>query len=181
MDWGKRIKSLRVTHGLTQKELAWQLGVDTTTVSRWERNLVEPQPQIRRTIERDFELRFMSMDSLRSILDMQSNGGSIIDYQTKKFLYSNAPAKEAFLGLGLSQIEGMNERDVFLTMPGNEGNSSGVDSYSEIYEKLGGTYLHDGGVVQVTVTKFRSDQGEVLLARAERVVLGHDPYKIDGR
>lgn len=165
---------------MTQQILAEILGVDVTTVSRWERGLVEPEPGTKKALEKIMDLPYMPMEGLKNILDMQANGGSIIDCESGKFLYSNKTAKDAFAALGIPDIEGEHENTVFYAMPGNEGNTSGVRNYSEILDKLGGTYIHDGGVVQVTVKKFYSDPGEVLLARAERLVLGHNPYNLDG-
>ena len=41
---GERIKSARITRGLTQEELARILGVSVMTVSRWERDYHVPDP-----------------------------------------------------------------------------------------------------------------------------------------
>lgn len=48
---GLRIKAYRRKSGLIQAALAHQLGVDVTTVSRWERGLVEPEAGVRRRLE----------------------------------------------------------------------------------------------------------------------------------
>ena len=40
---GVRIRELRKDRGLSQVELADKLGVEQSTVSRWERNLVDPE------------------------------------------------------------------------------------------------------------------------------------------
>jgi len=51
MDWGKAIKQYRRNQGLIQGALAYELGVDVTTVSRWERGLVEPELGIRKRLQ----------------------------------------------------------------------------------------------------------------------------------
>lgn len=40
------LKSLRVSLGYTQKDLADKLGVNTVTVSQWERKKFKPTPSI---------------------------------------------------------------------------------------------------------------------------------------
>ncbi len=42
MDWARTIKTYRASRGIIQAELAYDLGVDVTTISRWERGIVEP-------------------------------------------------------------------------------------------------------------------------------------------
>ena len=48
---GNEIRKLRKRLGLTQQQLADKLGVDRTTVSRWERGEVEPSPMAERQLE----------------------------------------------------------------------------------------------------------------------------------
>lgn len=43
--WGQRIKECREARSLTQTQLADQLGVEQTTVSRWERGNAAPGPE----------------------------------------------------------------------------------------------------------------------------------------
>ena len=42
----KQIKRLRESHSMTQGELASHLGVDRTTISRWERGRSVPIPSL---------------------------------------------------------------------------------------------------------------------------------------
>ncbi|WP_417601661.1 helix-turn-helix domain-containing protein [Pararhodobacter oceanensis] len=51
-DWAIKIRTSRKAKGLTQGEYASLLGVDITTVSRWERGLVVPSPSVQRTLAR---------------------------------------------------------------------------------------------------------------------------------
>ena len=44
MDWSKSVKNYRIKRGLKQAALAEELGVDVTTVSRWERGITKPTP-----------------------------------------------------------------------------------------------------------------------------------------
>lgn len=46
------IKALRLALGLTQAELAHQLGVAIQTVNRWETGKYQPDPRSRRALER---------------------------------------------------------------------------------------------------------------------------------
>jgi len=48
--WPRLLLGLRARQGLTQTALAERLGVDQTTVSRWERGLDHPGPRRRRSI-----------------------------------------------------------------------------------------------------------------------------------
>jgi transcriptional regulator with XRE-family HTH domain len=41
LTFGERIKMYRKTHGLSQKKLARQLGVDPTTLARWEKDQIQ--------------------------------------------------------------------------------------------------------------------------------------------
>ena len=50
MKWNDEIRSLRRRRNLTQKEIAYYLHVDVTTVSRWERGTVEPSLGARRRL-----------------------------------------------------------------------------------------------------------------------------------
>lgn len=40
--FAENLKNLRISHGLTQKELAKLLAVDQRTVSAWEKKICEP-------------------------------------------------------------------------------------------------------------------------------------------
>lgn len=49
---GGRLRTARRSVGLTQKQLAEQLGVESVTVSRWERDVTTPSlPRLRRIAE----------------------------------------------------------------------------------------------------------------------------------
>jgi transcriptional regulator with XRE-family HTH domain len=48
--WGMLIRSLRVSQQLSQLQLAEVLGVDQTTISRWERGLSKPQYNLRKAL-----------------------------------------------------------------------------------------------------------------------------------
>jgi transcriptional regulator with XRE-family HTH domain len=48
--WSQALKAFRGRHGLSQAALGEQLGVDQTTVSRWERRLDQPGVRMRRRI-----------------------------------------------------------------------------------------------------------------------------------
>lgn len=50
LDWGRRIREYRGRSGMTQQALADDLGVDRTTISRWERGRDEPSLSFRRRL-----------------------------------------------------------------------------------------------------------------------------------
>jgi DNA-binding XRE family transcriptional regulator len=39
---GEEIKAYRLMHGLSRKKMAWRLGIDPTTVARWENGKAVP-------------------------------------------------------------------------------------------------------------------------------------------
>jgi transcriptional regulator with XRE-family HTH domain len=60
MHWANLIKALRAREGLTQAELAAQIGVDQTAVSRWERNGDQPSLRHRRALRQLYRRNFAS-------------------------------------------------------------------------------------------------------------------------
>jgi transcriptional regulator with XRE-family HTH domain len=51
--WAATVRQLRTALGdVTQADLAQRLGVEIESVSRWERAIVSPRPDLRREIER---------------------------------------------------------------------------------------------------------------------------------
>ena len=50
MDWAQRVKDYRARNGITQQALAEDLGVDRTTISRWENGKDEPALVFRKRI-----------------------------------------------------------------------------------------------------------------------------------
>lgn len=50
MDWARRVKEYRKRNGITQEALAEDLGVDRTTISRWETGRDEPALMYRKRI-----------------------------------------------------------------------------------------------------------------------------------
>ena len=42
---GERLKTYRKTNGITQKDLAKRLGVDSSTLAGWEAGMSQPQPK----------------------------------------------------------------------------------------------------------------------------------------
>ena len=51
MSWAEKIKSYRKRRCLIQSALAYELGVDVTTVSRWERGLVIPELSVQKKLQ----------------------------------------------------------------------------------------------------------------------------------
>jgi DNA-binding XRE family transcriptional regulator len=51
---GDKIREYRRVHGITQKELAEQLGVDQTTLAGWERGKHKPTKRFREIISKVF-------------------------------------------------------------------------------------------------------------------------------
>lgn len=49
--WARLCKGLRQALNLTQEQMAFRLGIDQASVSRWERGLTEPQYEMRRLIQ----------------------------------------------------------------------------------------------------------------------------------
>ena len=68
----KRLAQRRKTLGLTQEALAGRLGVERTTVVRWERGETEPAPVIRPKLARALQV---SADRLEQLLDGGTPGG----------------------------------------------------------------------------------------------------------
>jgi DNA-binding transcriptional regulator YiaG len=50
--WPNKVLRLRSILGLTQDQLAQQLGVTTTTISRWERGDADPSDPAKQRIQR---------------------------------------------------------------------------------------------------------------------------------
>ena len=50
MEWAESVKNYRIKNGLKQAALAEDLGVDVTTVSRWERGLSKPTKAVMATM-----------------------------------------------------------------------------------------------------------------------------------
>jgi len=48
---GERIKAFRQLHGLSQKPLAKQLGIDPATLARWEKDLARPSKRLKGRLE----------------------------------------------------------------------------------------------------------------------------------
>jgi DNA-binding transcriptional regulator YiaG len=48
--WAKLIKSIRDSLQISQNKFSELLGIDQTTVSRWERGLCEPQYEMRKIL-----------------------------------------------------------------------------------------------------------------------------------
>ena len=66
IDIGSRIKSLRVSHSMTQEQLAQQLGVTAQAVSKWESNTNMPDIQMLP----DLAIKFgVSIDDLFAMTD----------------------------------------------------------------------------------------------------------------
>jgi transcriptional regulator with XRE-family HTH domain len=60
---GQEIRTYRKINGLDQAQLAWNLGVDRTTVSSWERNISLPRPkQIRKLISNGIVTKMRARD-----------------------------------------------------------------------------------------------------------------------
>ncbi|WP_031479809.1 helix-turn-helix transcriptional regulator [Streptomyces bicolor] len=60
----QRLAQRRKSRGYTQEQLADALGVDRTTVQRWERGEVDPQPHQRPRLQRLLELTSRELDEL---------------------------------------------------------------------------------------------------------------------
>ncbi len=43
MTYGERLKELRISKGVSQKEIANAIGVDISSISYWERDVYEPK------------------------------------------------------------------------------------------------------------------------------------------
>lgn len=61
MQFGEKLKELRSTNGMTQKDLAEKINISPQAVSRWEKNEVEPSLE---TLRRLAEIFDVSMDDL---------------------------------------------------------------------------------------------------------------------
>jgi len=69
-----RLAQQRKAAGYTQEGLAYELGVDRTTVTRWEAGETEPQPWIRRKLAR---VLGVSPERLTLLLTGEDGGGSL--------------------------------------------------------------------------------------------------------
>ncbi len=53
--FSKRLKAYRMVKGLTQRQLARELGVDPTTVRKWEAGVSQPRQETREQLDREIE------------------------------------------------------------------------------------------------------------------------------
>jgi len=74
VDWPAVIKQYRKTAYMTQKQLAEELGVDATTVSRWERGIHPPDVKTARLLRHTIKNKSVfTEDHLRAFLLMPGN------------------------------------------------------------------------------------------------------------
>ena len=66
-----RLMQLRKTVGFSQEHLAERVGVDRSTVGRWEAGLTEPQPWLRPRLARVLQV---SVEQLDALLEVAENG-----------------------------------------------------------------------------------------------------------
>lgn len=83
-----RLAVQRKTCGFTQEALAYALGVDRSTVARWEAGDTEPQPWLRPKLARALGI---STDRLASLLTNERNGEPVSSVVTHRHA-ANAPS-----------------------------------------------------------------------------------------
>lgn len=94
---GSSIKALRLRLGLTQWELAEQLGVDQGRVSRWERGIENPRPasagKVRDMILREDEARARAR---HEHLTLHSLRPAVLMDRQSRFLVANEPGLDVY-------------------------------------------------------------------------------------
>lgn len=105
MDWPRALKDYRRCHGLTQAAFAERLGVDNTTVSRWERGRDQPALSVQKLLR---ELVAPTMPVLgRALADMIDTTGDIAVLMDKNYrLLRASKAHHAMLRYDASDMYG---------------------------------------------------------------------------
>ncbi|WP_299933681.1 helix-turn-helix transcriptional regulator [uncultured Pelagimonas sp.] len=152
-DWSAKIKEYRKIMRITQVDLAATIGVDTMTVSRWERGKV--LPSIRQQAKlKDLMLIGSSAAQHPLIRQLKQLPGSVsvVGLHAEKYLYSIDP--DDIMGFGKGDRTGIN--------PMQDASEYARDQFSDVGGFLG--IIRDGYLGYEFVTK-RTVGGEVTKAR----------------
>ena len=91
MDWAHRIKQYRVSRGLIQSALAYELSVDVTTVSRWERRMVIPELGMQNRLRRLMGDPITLPDAaLRMLVEGQGSPCNLLDRNLNAITHNKA-------------------------------------------------------------------------------------------
>lgn len=75
-----QLAARRRSRGLTQEQLAYAVGVDRSTVARWEAGETEPQPWVRRQLQRALAVTPDGLEALLAVrVDTGGAGSSVVD------------------------------------------------------------------------------------------------------
>ena len=104
MDFGQRLKNLRLERGYTQQDLSSAVGVSTVAVRSWEHNTKKPNMDALIALG-----RFLNT-SIDTLLDIQPKGSE----QNYTFILS--PAEKRFQGLTVNSSSRMASFNTWLMM-----------------------------------------------------------------
>lgn len=91
MDWGRRIREYRKLRGLKQEAIAFELGVDRSTISRWETGRDEPALALRqRIIELTPDTNEATVRALVDAIDNLEGYATLLDQEFRVLRTSRA-------------------------------------------------------------------------------------------
>jgi transcriptional regulator with XRE-family HTH domain len=105
MDWPKALRDYRRRHGLTQAALAEALGVDPTTVSRWERGRDQPALGIARRLTSLVVPHTSDVERALKVLIDTSNT-IVVLYDNKYRVLWSSPKHRELLRIDASELYG---------------------------------------------------------------------------
>jgi transcriptional regulator with XRE-family HTH domain len=83
----KSLRNARKAHGWTIEDIAWEVGVDTSTYARWERGVQRPHPRNVAELESVFNI---SAEELELTVETSVWGGSFTKCTRRQPVYCNA-------------------------------------------------------------------------------------------
>ncbi|MFG6500141.1 helix-turn-helix domain-containing protein [Sulfitobacter sp. 1A15106] len=125
MNWANVVKRYRERTGMLQKQLAHQLGVDSVTVSRWERGVTEPNLIVKRQLRAEIPSSASSSPAVRCILKNSTKAASATSLSTLRVRAVNELYCELY-GVTEDEVVGKDWRDVSSDWLREEGEASGV-------------------------------------------------------
>jgi len=172
--WGPELRAYRLKHCIGQAELGDRLGVDTTTVSRWERELMVPNIKMQRKI-RDL-MRFERSDkNLKALLSSPIGCIEACSYEINKqtiVCLGASPQSVTLFHSGIKPFSGKRyppetQGQLVAAMPeANDfwrGDIARIEGY---YTKIG--FSGASSQIKVSITPFHTSMGCVALIHFDR-------------